>query len=456
MEDPSSISHDCPLDYEVVFRQLPGLFVVLTPDFRIAQVSDALLAATHSQREEILGRSVFEAFPDNPDDPDATGTTHLRASLQRVLRTRKTDTMPFQRYDIPLPGGGFEERYWSPVSAPLLDDQGAVRFIIHRSEDVTELVRQRQQNDQRQHVVNDLQQHRDRLQADLFARSLALQQAKEDLERSNADLQEAERTLRTLNEELAASNEELAAMNEQLKQQADRLHAALAHERELREVKNRFVSMVTHELRTPLTMVGFAADFLRKHRHRMTDEAVNEKLETISRQVIHLSGFLEEVLAIGRADAQVQQLVRQPVPVHSFFTTLRQELETSHGGTHTIRLTVPSEGTWVTDPGALRSICLNLVSNAIKYSPQAREVGWTVNCVAGGWEMRVRDFGIGIPPEFLPDLFLPWKRANNTTHITGTGLGLYITRQLVEALHGSLSVNSDLEQGTEFTVRLPG
>src|SRR5262245_39209412 len=97
-----------------------------------------------TQREQIMGRGLFDVFPDNPDDPGATGVHNLRRSLERVLHDRVSDSMAVQKYDIQRPasqGGGFEERYWSPVNSPVLSDDGEVTYIIHCVEDVTEVVR---------------------------------------------------------------------------------------------------------------------------------------------------------------------------------------------------------------------------------------------------------------------------------------------------------------------------
>lgn len=128
-------------DFRAFFERGPGLFLVLEPDLTIVGVSDAYLAATMTEREAILGRHLFEVFPDNPDDESADGVANLRASLQRVLSLRQPDVMAIQKYDIRRPeseGGGFEERHWSPLNSPILDDAGNVRWIVHRVEDVTE------------------------------------------------------------------------------------------------------------------------------------------------------------------------------------------------------------------------------------------------------------------------------------------------------------------------------
>lgn len=128
------------VDFQALFESAPGCYLVLRPDLTIAAVSDAYLRATMTRREDILGRGLFDVFPDNPEDPAATGQANLNASLQRVLNTSTTDTMAVQKYDIRRPeaDAGFETRYWSPVNSPVIGRDGIVTYIIHRVEDVTE------------------------------------------------------------------------------------------------------------------------------------------------------------------------------------------------------------------------------------------------------------------------------------------------------------------------------
>jgi PAS domain S-box-containing protein len=132
------------IDFRRLFEAMPGSNLVLNPDLSIAAVSDEYLAATMTERDAILGRNLFEVFPDDPCHPAATGGNNLRASLLRVLLHMRRDVMPVQRYPIRRPaaqGGKFEERYWSPVNSPLLGDDGRVTHIIHHVEDVTAVVR---------------------------------------------------------------------------------------------------------------------------------------------------------------------------------------------------------------------------------------------------------------------------------------------------------------------------
>src|SRR5579863_557880 len=134
------------LDYQRIFSGTPALIVLLKPDsaFTILDASDEYLRATNTQREHIIGRGLFEVFPDNPEEMGASAAANLRASLGRVLSTRRASTMAVQKYDVRRPesqGGLFEERYWSIVSSPVLSDAGEILVIVHRIEDVTDLVR---------------------------------------------------------------------------------------------------------------------------------------------------------------------------------------------------------------------------------------------------------------------------------------------------------------------------
>jgi len=152
-------------DFRELFENAPGLYLVLDPDLKIAAVSNAYCIATMTKREEIVGRGLFDIFPDNPDEPDATGSTNLRASLARVGTYLRPDAMALQKYDIRRPeaeGGGFEVRFWSPLNSPVLDEDGKLEWIIHRVEDVTDLVRARSDDVQlqdlreQQRIVSEL------------------------------------------------------------------------------------------------------------------------------------------------------------------------------------------------------------------------------------------------------------------------------------------------------------
>jgi two-component system, chemotaxis family, CheB/CheR fusion protein len=135
--------------YAALFLASPAPLLILKPDaphFTITEVNDAYLNATMTKRADLVGKGLFEIFPDNPDEVGATGVRNLSVSLQRVLATRRADVMAVQKYDIRRPqaeGGGFVERWWSPINSPVLGANGEIAAIIHRVEDVTEIIQRR-------------------------------------------------------------------------------------------------------------------------------------------------------------------------------------------------------------------------------------------------------------------------------------------------------------------------
>ncbi|MER6122065.1 SpoIIE family protein phosphatase [Streptomyces sp. NPDC001795] len=168
------------MDYEALFAATPSPYLVLAPDLIIVEVNQAYLDATRRTREDLIGQHIFEAFPDNPADPEADGVRNLNASLHRVLVSREPDTMAMQKYDIPVMGrpGVFEERWWSPVNTPILKQDGSVAWIIHRVEDVTAYIQTHERGDQpppRQLT------EREALEAELYARARELQLLNEEL-----------------------------------------------------------------------------------------------------------------------------------------------------------------------------------------------------------------------------------------------------------------------------------
>src|SRR6185437_8604806 len=139
------------------------------------------------RREDIVGRALFEVFPDNPADTGATGVRNLSASLQRVLSLRQPDTMAVQKYDIRRPDGSFEERYWSPLNSPVFDKTGKIKFIIHHVQDVTEYVLARK-NPAASEETNALRDKAERLEMEVYLRAQELQTANERLRKANEEI----------------------------------------------------------------------------------------------------------------------------------------------------------------------------------------------------------------------------------------------------------------------------
>ncbi|MER5431999.1 SpoIIE family protein phosphatase [Streptomyces sp. NPDC002588] len=168
------------IDYAAVFRALPGMVALLTPELVYADANDDFLRLAGRTREQLLGRYIFDVFPENPNDPAAAGRRETEASMLRTVATGERDTMALLRYDIEDPErpGHWQEHYWSPVNAPVLGPDGQVVLIVHRVEEVTELIRVfgGPGDDSRARV----------LEAELYTRARELQEVNERLRRAHA------------------------------------------------------------------------------------------------------------------------------------------------------------------------------------------------------------------------------------------------------------------------------
>ncbi|MFD9408129.1 PP2C family protein-serine/threonine phosphatase [Streptomyces sp. NPDC059989] len=168
------------IDYRAVFKALPGAVALLTPDLVYTDANEAFFAMAGRTPDQVIGRYLFDVFPDNPNDPGATGMRNLYASLQRVAATGEPDSMALQRYDVEYPDrpGVWEERYWSPVNVPVLAADGTVALLLHRVEEVTELIRARgdRAGGDRSAV----------LEAELYTRARELQEVNERLRQAHA------------------------------------------------------------------------------------------------------------------------------------------------------------------------------------------------------------------------------------------------------------------------------
>ncbi|CAN3977581.1 PP2C family protein-serine/threonine phosphatase [Kitasatospora purpeofusca] len=167
------------IDYQDVFQALPGAVALLTRDLVYADVNEAFLSVSGRTREQLIGRYLFEVFPDNPNDASANGMRNLQASLERVMATGERDTMALQRYDVEDPErpGVWHERYWSPVNAPVLAPDGTVALLLHRVEEVTDLITARGSRDGSGARV---------LEAELYTRARELQEVNERLRDAHA------------------------------------------------------------------------------------------------------------------------------------------------------------------------------------------------------------------------------------------------------------------------------
>ncbi|NWG18418.1 MAG: PAS domain-containing sensor histidine kinase [Chloroflexi bacterium] len=235
-----------------------------------------------------------------------------------------------------------------------------------------------------------------------------------------------------------------------------RLDLALDNERELRDLKNRFLSMMSHELRTPLGAIRLANSMLKTYGDRMTEQEKRESYEVIETQTEHLAEMINDVMTISKSDFTGAEFNPETVDLETYCRDIIEEIQLAYRMTCCIGFSgtgrrVEAE----VDVKLLRRAITNLLTNAIKYSPEAAPITVELACDGDEAVIRVSDQGIGIPEDDQRRLFEPFHRASNVGQIQGTGLGLAITRQAIERHGGSISVESQVGAGTTFIVRLP-
>ncbi|MBD2200053.1 PAS domain S-box protein [Calothrix parietina FACHB-288] len=240
------------------------------------------------------------------------------------------------------------------------------------------------------------------------------------------------------------------------KQLEQELILALEKEKELNDLKSRFISMTSHEFRTPLSTILSSAELLEHYRHKWTEEKQITHLQRIQTAVKRMTDMLHDVLFIGNAEAGILELKPTAFDLVQYCHQLVEEVGIEHNNPHLISFTSQLEAIpCLMDKKLLKYILSNLLNNAIKYSPSNCLVEFTLNCQGGQVIFEVQDQGIGIPPEDIPYLFESFHRASNVDNILGTGLGLAIVKKCVDIHNGKISVDSTLGVGTKFKVTIP-
>lgn len=245
-------------------------------------------------------------------------------------------------------------------------------------------------------------------------------------------------------------------ISERRKAEAD-IRSALERKTELYELRSRFISMASHEFRTPLTSILSSVELMRHYRDRMDPGELDQLLSRIEGGVQRMTGMLDRVLVIGQADADKLEFVPRLIDLPTVCHSIVLEAQAQHPESPCrVKEAYPPPGTMVVlDESLLRHILGNLMSNALKYSPEGGDVELRVGEADGWWEFVVADHGIGIPASELPHLFASFHRASNVAGIKGTGLGLAIVQRSVDLHGGQISVDSQLGQGSRFVLRLP-
>lgn len=399
-------------DFRILFESAPGLYLVLTPDLTIVAASEAYLHATMTSREAILGRPLFEVFPDNPNDPSASGVRNRRESLNRVLRNHAQDAMPIQKYDIQRPqtkGSGFEERYWSPVNSPVFGQDGKIAYVIHRVEDVTEFVRLKQLGNEEKKLAGEFRERAEKMEGEVYSRRLQL-----------------------------ANRQRLEAVG-------------------------RLAGGVAHDFNNILGIVGACAELLQDQLNTQSKAA--ERLTTIRDAVERGAQLTRQLLAFGRN----QIIQRRVLDLNERLNDITKLLRPLMGDDVEIVIIPASNSALIeADAGQLDQIVVNFACNARDAMPRGGKfiLETSVAQVDEGFAalhqpikagkyvvLAVSDTGTGMDEATKSRVFEPYFTTKGIGK--GTGLGLASVYGIVKQNEGHIWVYSEPGHGTTFKVYLP-
>jgi signal transduction histidine kinase len=387
-----------------LFEALPGLYIVLTPDFKIVAASDAYLKATLTTREAITGQDLFDVFPDNPDDPGTTASANLRASLDRVRRLAVPDTMAIQKYDMRRPDGKFEEHYWSPINSPVLGVDRKVRYIIHRVEDVTDFVKQKGKGTS---TTADLEVRMGQMEAEIFQSTMKVQET---------------------NRQLEAANKELEA----------------------------FSYSVSHDLRAPLRHIDGFAGLLAKNIGASLDDNGRRHLSTISGAAKRMGRLIDDLLSFSRTGRS--ELNHSLVDQNALVAAVLRDGRFGSGG-RPIEWQIAPLPPVTADAAMLRQVWSNLLENAVKYSGKSEnprvEIGTLEDAKFGDQVFFVRDNGVGFDMQYVDKLFGVFQRLHSVSEFEGTGIGLANVRRIVARHGGRTWAEGAIGKGATIFFSLP-
>ena len=302
--------------------------------------------------------------------------------------------------------------------------QGKDCFVVSFVDDITQSVKSEekliQQKEQLEKVTHDVRRMNTELENKVAERTMILREALLELEKSQTELSEA-----------------------------------LNKEKELNEIKSRFVSMASHEFRTPLSAILSSAALISKYHFSEEQDKRDKHIRRIKGSVNHLNLLLEDFLNLGKLEEGRVVVHAEPFDVQEFVLDTFDEMKhTLKQGQH-LELAYAGEVLFNTDKRLLKNVLINLLSNAVKFSEENKKIQVTIENGETKMTVEVKDEGIGIAQEDMQYLFSTFYRAKNAVNIQGTGLGLHIVKRYISMLEGNINISSELNKGCTFHIELP-
>ncbi|MCO5951099.1 ATP-binding protein [Mucilaginibacter flavidus] len=460
----------------------PNIYLILSPDLYILTASNLYLEATHTKRDSIRGKHIFEAFPDNPDYPDADGVQNINASLQKVLLTKKPHNMHIQRYDVPDINnpGRFIQRYWDPSHMPVFDDNGDINYIIQLANNVTDKVllaiEAANVGTWNIDIESKIMTASARLKElfgfhsteDVTLEACFNQITEEHRERiiaavdsiiTNGGYYDVTYTVEGFHDKKvrwlrAVGNLDKDAMTGRAVFTGAIMDISDIKQEEIR--KNDFINMVSHELKTPLTSLNALIQVAQLKLKDSDDSFLAGAMDKSNMQVKRMTNMINGFLNMSRFELGKIFIEKQNFDISALIIEVIAEAALSTAA-HVVHYGDSPKIIVFADKEKILSVISNLISNAIKYSPKGSQV-W-VHCTKNSQEIivSVRDEGMGLKQADLKMIFDRYYRVetSNTKHIAGFGIGLYLSSELVKRHGGRIWAESEIDFGSTFYFSLP-
>lgn len=414
--------HDAVIRLQSIFDSAVDGIIIINTRGIIEEVNLATQKLFGYNEDEMIGNNV------NMLMPHQFAVKHDEY-IDNYLSSRNAKIIGIGREVTGRKKDGSEFPFWLAVSEVKLADRSIFTGFVH---DLSEI----------KHAETRLMTLNEELEKKVIERTY--------------ELENAVNQLLSLNKQLEDEISNKIRIQKQLKEREADLELGLAKERELGELKSRFVSMASHEFRTPLSTILSSVSLIARYTEGEQQPNRDKHIDKIKASVVHLTGILNDFLSMNKLEEGKVDTHFETVDVIDIWNNVIDEMYTILKADQKLINTINIERAWIiSDKKILKNIIINLISNAIKYSGEKGEIRCTLDYQDNIFTISIKDNGMGIPKEDQKHLFQRFFRASNAINIEGTGLGLNIVKKYVEMLNGNITFESEHLVGTEFKVRLP-
>lgn len=437
---------DIHIDHRGILHAAPALFLILKPNppkFTILDATDAYCLATQTTCSEIINKDLFDVFPDNPSDLNATGVSNLRTSLNNVIEKKQPHRMQIQKYDIQVTtenGICFEERFWNPKNSPVFNKNNEVLYIIHQVEDVTGSVYLQNEIDKKSKLIEENDARINLILNALlkyttldFSERLKATDKGDELDAIVVGLNSVIDELENYMLLLKKSNVELAYANKEL---------------------DSFSYSVSHDLRAPLRAINGYSQVLMEDYSNKLDEEGKQTIKIITKNAIKMDALIDDLLSFSRIGKQ--DLKKITLNMSNIVDSVISEFTNEKQKNNLEFIVKPLENV-EGDNSMIKQVFTNLISNAIKYSGKKEKAVVEIGSYKEKENMvyYVKDNGVGFDMKYYKKLFGVFQRLHSTADFEGTGVGVALVQRIIKKHSGEVWAEAEVNVGATFYFSIP-